>query len=87
MGLGMIEVDGLNVAYQRRGEGPLLLLLPGFVGDSREWAAEIDGLSDLSTVVAWDTPGSGRSADPPESFREAPDRFNAEVRKFLAGRG
>lgn len=67
----MIEIEGLHVAYQRRGDGPPLLLLHGFVGDSREWAAEIDGLSDAFTVMAWDAPGSGRSVDPPESFRMA----------------
>jgi pimeloyl-ACP methyl ester carboxylesterase len=64
-----LEIDGLRIAYQRQGDGPPLLLLHGFVGDSREWAPEIDGLSDLFTVVAWDAPGAGSSADPPESFR------------------
>lgn len=27
-----IEVDGLGIAYQRAGQGPLLLLLHGFFG-------------------------------------------------------
>jgi pimeloyl-ACP methyl ester carboxylesterase len=67
--MDQVEVDGLRIAYQRRGVGPPLLLLHGFVGDSREWAPEIDGLTDLFTVIAWDAPGAGRSADPPESFR------------------
>lgn len=69
--MDQLDVDGLRIAYQRRGDGPPLLLLHGFVGDSREWAREVDGLSDTFTVVAWDSPGSGRSADPPESFRMA----------------
>ena len=64
-----VEVEGLRIGYQRAGEGPLLLLLHGFVGDSREWRRQIDGLSDEFTVVAWDAPGAGGSADPPESFR------------------
>ncbi|MEX0626027.1 MAG: alpha/beta hydrolase [Chloroflexota bacterium] len=66
-----LKIDGLRIAYRREGDGPLLLLLHGFVGDSREWASEIEGLSDHFTVVAWDGPGSGKSADPPESFRMA----------------
>jgi pimeloyl-ACP methyl ester carboxylesterase len=66
-----IEVDGLRIAYRRAGEGPPLLLLHGFVGDSREWRRQIDDLSDEFTVVAWDAPGSGGSSDPPEAFRLA----------------
>ena len=64
-----IEVRGLQIAYERAGSGPPLLLLHGFVGDSREWRRQIDGLSDEFTVVAWDAPGAGRSEDPPTSFR------------------
>jgi pimeloyl-ACP methyl ester carboxylesterase len=64
-----IEVGGLRIAYERVGEGPPIILLHGFVGDSREWRRQLDGLSDGFTVVAWDAPGAGRSSDPPESFR------------------
>ena len=66
-----IEVGGLDIAFERRGEGPPLVLLHGFVGDSREWRRQIDDLSDEFTIVAWDAPGSGRSSDPPETFRLA----------------
>lgn len=65
-----IEVGGLRIAYERAGEGPPLVLLHGFVGDGRStWQRQIDALSDEFTVVAWDGPGAGRSADPPASFR------------------
>lgn len=64
-----IEVGGLRIAFERQGTGPPLVLLHGFVGDSREWRRQIDDLSDEFTVVAWDAPGSGRSSDPPETFR------------------
>lgn len=68
--MNQIEVGGLDIAYERAGAGPLLLLLPGYVGDARgTWHHQIDELSDEFTVVAWDTPGSGHSSDPPESFR------------------
>ena len=68
--MDQIEVAGLRIAYDRTGKGPLLLLVHGFVGDGRgTWRRQIDGLSDEFTVVAWDAPGCGRSADPPESFR------------------
>lgn len=66
-----IEVEGLRVAFERRGEGPPLVLLHGWPVDSREWRRQIDGLSDEFIVVAWDAPGAGRSSDPPETFRLA----------------
>jgi pimeloyl-ACP methyl ester carboxylesterase len=66
-----IEVEGLRIAYRWSGEGLPLLLLHGFVGDSREWRRQIEDLSNEFTVVAWDAPGSGGSSDPPEAFRLA----------------
>lgn len=67
--MDQLDVGGLRVAYERKGAGPPLVLLHGFVGDSREWRPQIEALSDAFTVVAWDAPGSGQSSDPPESFR------------------
>jgi pimeloyl-ACP methyl ester carboxylesterase len=68
-GMNQIEIDGLRIGYRKAGAGPPLVLLHGFVGDSREWRREIDDLSDEFTVVAWDAPGSGASSDPPATFR------------------
>ena len=62
------EAGGLSVAYQRAGDGPALVLLHGFTHDSRVWRPQLEGLSDQFDVVAWDAPGAGRSADPPEPF-------------------
>ncbi len=64
-----VEVGGHRIAYERRGEGPPLVLLHGWPMDGREWHRQIDGLSDEFTVVAWDAPGAGKSSDPPETFR------------------
>jgi pimeloyl-ACP methyl ester carboxylesterase len=65
----MVEVDGLQIAYERAGSGPALVLLHGYVGDGpTTWRRQLDGLSDEFTVVAWDAPGAGRSTDPPERF-------------------
>jgi len=63
------EVAGLRVAYERAGAGPPLVLLHGYVGDGPTlWRRQLDDLCDQFTVVAWDAPGAGGSADPPESF-------------------
>ncbi len=64
-----IEVAGLHIAFERAGQGPLLLLLHGILEDSRVWRKQFDELSGEFTVVAWDAPGCGRSTDPPETFR------------------
>jgi pimeloyl-ACP methyl ester carboxylesterase len=64
-----IDVDGINVAFERSGNGPALVLLHGYVGDGRAtWSRQIEGLSDAFTVVAWDAPGAGGSSDPPDGF-------------------
>jgi pimeloyl-ACP methyl ester carboxylesterase len=65
----MVEVDGLQIAYERVGSGPPLVLLHGYVGDGpTTWRRQLDALCDEFTVVAWDAPGAGRSTDPPERF-------------------
>jgi len=67
-----VAVEGLRISYERAGSGPPVVLLHGFVGDGRStWSAQLDDLSDEFTVVAWDAPGAGRSAQPPSSFRIA----------------
>src|SRR3990170_5504531 len=62
------EVNGLSVAYERTGGGPVLVLLHGFLLDARVWRPQLESLSDHFTVIAWDAPGAGQSSDPPETF-------------------
>ena len=45
-----------------------MVLLHGFLCDSRVWRRELEELSDRFTVVAWDAPGAGESSDPPDPF-------------------
>jgi pimeloyl-ACP methyl ester carboxylesterase len=68
-GMDHVEVAGLRVAYRRAGQGAPLVLLHGGLGDSREWRRQLEGLADEFTVVAWDAPGCGGSADPPAAWR------------------
>lgn len=63
-----VTIRGLRIAYRRQGNGPPLVLLHGAVSDGREWARQMDALSDAFTVVAWDAPGCGASDDPPPGF-------------------
>jgi pimeloyl-ACP methyl ester carboxylesterase len=69
--LTYVEVNGLSVAYRDVGEGPPLVLLHGFLSDSRCWKPQLAGLSDTFRVLAWDAPGAGSSSDPPETITTA----------------
>jgi pimeloyl-ACP methyl ester carboxylesterase len=65
---GRVRVAGLDVAYDRAGSGPPLVLVHSAASDGREWRLQVAGLSDEFTVVAWDEPGAGRSSDVPADF-------------------
>jgi pimeloyl-ACP methyl ester carboxylesterase len=67
--MDLVEVGGLQIAYERVGSGSALVLLHGYVGDGpTTWRRQLDELSEEFTVVAWDAPGAGRSSDPPDPF-------------------
>ena len=61
-------MQGLDVAYERAGAGPPLVLVHGAAESGRVWQPQVEGLADEFTVVAWDEPGAGRSADVPVEF-------------------
>jgi pimeloyl-ACP methyl ester carboxylesterase len=63
-----VRTHGLEIAYERVGAGPPLVLVHGAATDSRMWGPQLAGLADEFTVVAWDEPGAGRSGDVPADF-------------------
>jgi pimeloyl-ACP methyl ester carboxylesterase len=64
----VVQANGLEIAYQRVGKGPPLVLVHGATTDGRLWQPQLAALSDAFTVVAWDEPGAGRSSDVPTEF-------------------
>src|SRR5262245_51439359 len=66
--LSHVRIDDLSVGYRRAGRGPALVLLHGFLCDSRCWRPQLADLSAQFDVIAWDAPGAGSSSDPPEPF-------------------
>ena len=66
--LRRLQAGGHSVAYRTAGEGPPLVLLHGFLCDSRVWRQQLTALSDRFRVIAWDAPGAGSSWDPPLEF-------------------
>lgn len=63
-----IDVDHRSIFYRDEGDGPAVVLLHGFLCDSRAWGPQLRDLSDRFRVVAWDAAGAGASDDPPEAF-------------------
>lgn len=63
-----VLANGLEVAYERAGEGPLTVFVHGAAEDGRVWQRQLAALRDEFTVVAWDEPGAGRSSDVPVGF-------------------
>jgi pimeloyl-ACP methyl ester carboxylesterase len=66
--VAVVLTNGLEIAYERVGEGPPLVFLHGAAGDGRLWQPQLAALADEFTVVAWDEPGAGRSSDVPADF-------------------
>ena len=64
----VVRTNGLQIAYERRGAGPPLVLVHGAAEDGRVWRPQLAALADEFTVVAWDEPGAGRSGDVPAGF-------------------
>ena len=64
----VVRANGVQVAYERVGQGPPLVLVHGAGVDGRMWRPQLTALADEFTVVAWDEPGAGRSDDLPADF-------------------
>ena len=64
----VVRANGLEIAYERVGEGPPLIFVHGAAEDARIWQPQLAALADEFTVVAWDEPGAGRSSDVPADF-------------------
>jgi pimeloyl-ACP methyl ester carboxylesterase len=64
----VFRANGLDIAYERVGEGPPLVFVHGAASDARLWRPQLAALGDEFTVVAWDEPGAGRSSDVPGHF-------------------
>jgi pimeloyl-ACP methyl ester carboxylesterase len=59
---------GVEIAYDRVGDGPPLVFVHGAAEDGRVWQPQLACIADEFTVVAWDEPGAGRSSDVPPDF-------------------
>ncbi|WP_328923838.1 alpha/beta hydrolase [Streptomyces sp. NBC_00190] len=66
--IGSLRVNGANLHYEVRGQGPLLLLIPGGTGGAASFDGIIGDLAAEYTVATYDPRGMSRSTlDDPEA--------------------
>lgn len=61
----VISRDGTAIAYERRGHGPVLVMVHGSGVDHSRWGGVVDELARHFTLCMVDRRGRGRSADAP----------------------
>ena len=76
------KVNGININYEQKGSGELVVLLHGWGSNIKLFANLIDLLSQKYTVVAMDMPGFGMSGEPPSAW--CVDDYVQFVVDFLA---
>jgi pimeloyl-ACP methyl ester carboxylesterase len=60
----VVEGAGVPLAYERRGDGPPVLLVHGLASDGRAMAGAVEGLAATAQVIAYDRRGYGASGAP-----------------------
>ena len=61
-------INGININYEEKGEGELIVLLHGWGSNIKLFANLNDLLSKKYKVVAMDMPGFGESQEPPSAW-------------------
>jgi 3-oxoadipate enol-lactonase len=64
----MIDVDGVPLAYDDVGEGPVVLLLHAGVADRRMWRHQVTALRERHRILNVDLPGYGDSGQPRDGY-------------------
>ncbi|MEV6426126.1 alpha/beta hydrolase [Nocardia sp. NPDC051463] len=61
---GMASVNGTEIYYEVRGDGPPILCISGGFGDAGAWETVATMLADSHTVISYDRRGHSRSPRP-----------------------
>jgi len=60
--------DGATISYLEAGEGPLIVLVPGWTLPATTWSAQLEHFSDRYRVVALDPRAHGESSKPTDGM-------------------
>ena len=78
-------LDGLNVHYEVRGQGPHIVLLHGWGSNLAVFAGVAEALASTYTVVSLDFPGCGSTDEPPEPW--GMDEYASFTSHFISSFG
>ncbi|MFF4948107.1 alpha/beta fold hydrolase [Streptomyces chattanoogensis] len=79
--LGSLRVKGATLHYEVRGQGPLLLLIPGGAGGAASFDGIADDLAAEYTVATYDPRGMSRSTlDDPEAEQHVAEHADDALR-------
>ncbi|MDQ2655057.1 MAG: alpha/beta hydrolase [Chloroflexota bacterium] len=65
------RIDAGDLYYEVAGEGPPLLLIAGFSGNTTGWLPVLPALAEHFTLIMFDNRGAGRSCVPPGPYTTA----------------
>ncbi|TDE41698.1 alpha/beta hydrolase [Nonomuraea mesophila] len=78
---GKLRVNGASLHYEVRGQGPLLLLIPGGSGGAASFDAVAGALAEHYTVATYDPRGMARSTlDDPEAEQRVAEHAGDALR-------
>ena len=64
----LAQIDAGDLYYEVVGEGPPLLLIAGFSGNTTGWLPVQPALAEHFTLIMFDNRGAGRSCVPPGPY-------------------
>src|SRR5215213_5360474 len=83
--MAMITLNGIDVFYEKRGQGDPVLLVHGLGSSTEDWEAQVDALAHEFTVITYDVRGHGRTAKPATSYSVA--QFAADAAALVCALG
>ncbi|MBW8483848.1 alpha/beta hydrolase [Actinomadura sp. PM05-2] len=83
MTTGALRVPGAVLHHERRGAGPVLLMIPGGAADAGLYAGMADALAARRTVVTYDPRGLSRSPLDGPAGDQRPEVWADDARRLL----
>lgn len=76
------RVNGIDLWYEVRGSGPVLVMSHGFAGPTAQWPPVINEFREHTTLLLYDVRGHGLTSVPPEATFSMP-QYAADLAALL----